>query len=74
MNPLLTQALVAPHIDDLRRSACLSGRSSATSALRPANAIARSATPSLHGVAPGPRARLITTLIRDPLPRPCDAA
>ncbi len=74
MNPLLTQALVAPHIDDLRRSACLSGRSSASSALRSANAIARSATSSLHSVVPAPRARFITTLVRDPLPRPCDAA
>ena len=74
MNPLLTQALVAPHIDDLRRSACLSRRSSATSAPRSSDAITRSAMPSLHGVVPAPRARFITTLVRDPLPCPCDAA
>jgi hypothetical protein len=29
---------------------------------------------SLHSIAPAPRARLITTLVRDSLPRPCDAA
>jgi hypothetical protein len=70
MNPLLTQALVAPHIADLRRSACLSHTSAASTAPRSADAINR----GVHDVAGAPKSRLITTLLREPVPCPCDVA